>query len=484
MEKAMSHSVFVSVSRMGFLLAVATTLFLASHASGRQVSWSQRMVSGPSARASHSMAFDSYRQVAVLFGGATGPTTYNGETWEWNGSTWALRPATGPSPRYGQAMAYDSVRRVTVLFGGQLGDNGLDSDETWEWDGTIWARRFVAGPSAREFARMAFDSIRGVCVLFGGWNPDGTVNPETWEYNGTTWSQRSVSGPAARADHAMTFDSARGLTVLFGGQINRSTGNGVHIADAETWEWNGTVWTKRVAPGPAATQSHVLGYDHSRGVSILFGGLRNDNSISGETWEWDGTAWVYRSISGPSPRRALATAYDSTRQAIVLFGGYNGSHGFEETWELAGPCVPAIGMQPTPQRACFGGSASFYVGASSSSGVAYAWRRQQVPINPLANPSAATPTLNIAQASWADALSYDCVVTNSCGSVTSDAATLTVCAADFDCDGTVDFFDYDAFVMCFEGDACPPGKTADFDGDDSVDFFDYDAFVVAFETAC
>ncbi|MEK6702628.1 MAG: M14 family metallopeptidase [Planctomycetota bacterium] len=53
--------------------------------------------------------------------------------------------------------------------------------------------------------------------------------------------------------------------------------------------------------------------------------------------------------------------------------------------------------------------------------------------------------------------------------------------ADFDGDGTVDFFDYDAFVVCFEGGACPPGKTADFDGDGSVDFFDYDAFVRAFE---
>ncbi len=58
------------------------------------------------------------------------------------------------------------------------------------------------------------------------------------------------------------------------------------------------------------------------------------------------------------------------------------------------------------------------------------------------------------------------------------------CPADFDGDGTVDFFDYDAFVTCFEGGACPPGKTADFDGDGTVDFFDYDAFVVAFETPC
>ncbi|MEK6703588.1 MAG: hypothetical protein AABZ53_15105 [Planctomycetota bacterium] len=33
----------------------------------------------------------------------------------------------------------------------------------------------------------------------------------------------------------------------------------------------------------------------------------------------------------------------------------------------------------------------------------------------------------------------------------------SACPADFDSDGTLDFFDYDAFVNCFEGLACPPG---------------------------
>ena len=69
-----------------------------------------------------------------------------------------------------------------------------------------------------------------------------------------------------------------------------------------------------------------------------------------------------------------------------------------------------------------------------------------------------------------------------------DAVRLTVaacvnpsCPADFDGDGSVDLFDYDAFVTCFETPGC---SGADFDGDGTVDFFDYDAFVVAFETPC
>ncbi|QOJ00005.1 MAG: hypothetical protein HRU70_05690 [Phycisphaeraceae bacterium] len=58
------------------------------------------------------------------------------------------------------------------------------------------------------------------------------------------------------------------------------------------------------------------------------------------------------------------------------------------------------------------------------------------------------------------------------------------CGADFNGDGFVDFFDLDAFVECFEGGACPDGKTADFNDDGFIDFFDLDAFVEAFEAGC
>lgn len=58
------------------------------------------------------------------------------------------------------------------------------------------------------------------------------------------------------------------------------------------------------------------------------------------------------------------------------------------------------------------------------------------------------------------------------------------CPADFDRDGAVDFFDYDAFVRCFIGEGCPAGQNADFNNDTTVDFFDFDDFVVAFETPC
>jgi hypothetical protein len=58
------------------------------------------------------------------------------------------------------------------------------------------------------------------------------------------------------------------------------------------------------------------------------------------------------------------------------------------------------------------------------------------------------------------------------------------CGGDFNGDGFLDFFDYDAFVACFEGFECPPGQSADFNGDGFTDFFDYDDYVSAFESGC
>jgi photosystem II stability/assembly factor-like uncharacterized protein len=58
------------------------------------------------------------------------------------------------------------------------------------------------------------------------------------------------------------------------------------------------------------------------------------------------------------------------------------------------------------------------------------------------------------------------------------------CLADFNRDGFTDFFDYDAFVACYQGEGCPQGETADANQDGFVDFFDYAFFVDAFEAGC
>lgn len=278
----------------------------------------------PKPRRLHSMAYDSLRDVTVLFGGSTYPGGPLNDTWEWNGTNWSQRfPADYPSARTGHAMAYDSSRNVTVLFGGA----GLN--DTWEWDGTNWLLRSpVTSPPGRTGAGMVYDSAREVIVLFGGDNRN-----DTWEWDGNNWTQRTpVDNPPASAFHGMAHDSVRNVTVLFGGNIPTS----------EVWEWDGTNWTKHtptIDPGGVfhTTYAGAMVFDSTKGVSVVFGGWAANNFRS-DMWEWDGSNWNPGPVSSrPEPRWFHSMVYDSHRQRIVLFGGWAAGDTMDDTWEFGSP---------------------------------------------------------------------------------------------------------------------------------------------------
>lgn len=203
------------------------------------IAWSQRAVGdpGPIARFEHRMAYDSARHVTMLFGGYDITINPFGDTWTWNGTAWTLADAGGagrPAPRAQHALAYDSTRQVTVLFGGSTTTPvGATFGDTWEWNGSTWVERSVIGPRARKIHTMSYDSSRNVSVLFGGHLAPGFEPPhngETWEWNGTSWTQQPIAGPAPRYNHAMAFDAIRLKTVLFGGDVSGAP------FDGQTWE--------------------------------------------------------------------------------------------------------------------------------------------------------------------------------------------------------------------------------------------------------
>jgi hypothetical protein len=309
-----------------------------STARGQVLDWEMRAGSGPSPRYGHAMAYDSARDVTVLFGGwVTG--AYSAEAWEWSASNgegaWTLRATSGPGSSYGHAMAYDAARGVTVLFGGFNATSR--HGETWEWNGTLWALRPVIGPSPRSGASLVYDAARCVVVLFGGHN-NNLFHTDTWEWNGTVWTLRALSGPPARGYQGMVYDTNRNATVLFGGHYG-----GVRYAD--TWEWYGTgegVWTQRMLDGPSARTYPKMVYDSPRGVTVLFGG-ENSGVRYADTWMRAGSGagmWVHLPVDGPSSRTGHALAFDSRRGVAVLFGGFTTALN-AETWEfrITGSCA-------------------------------------------------------------------------------------------------------------------------------------------------
>ena len=89
---------------------------------------------------------------------------------------------------------------------------------------------------------------------------------------------------------------------------------------------------------------------------------------------------------------------------------------------------------------------------------------------------AASSRLTLRGLSPADAASYTCQVTNACGTVGSQRATLGVCIADYDCNGGVDGDDVSGFFAAWES------GTADVNGDGGVDGDDVSTFFALWES--
>jgi hypothetical protein len=243
-----------------------------------------------------------------------------------------------------------------------------------------------------------------------------------------------------------------------------------------------------------------MAYDAARGVTILFGGYTD--AYNGETWEWNGTVWAQRQISGPSPRGAHAIVYDVVRAVTVLFGGGTISGNISDTWGLhAGCTTPSVTAQPSAQTVCPEGSASFAVTAAGSGPFTYAWQIQHIDgtwatlgndPGPIACPGGGSgfafatpidsPTVSIGVRSCPGVQHWNirCIITNACGTTTSDPAVLTICPADFDCSGAVNSQDYFDFLTAFF--ALDPA--ADFNHSGEVNTQDFFDFLAAFFAGC
>jgi hypothetical protein len=132
-----------------------------------------------------------------------------------------------------------------------------------------------------------------------------------------------------------------------------------------------------------------------------------------------------------------------------------------------------ISQQPEATRACAGSTVSLSITASGTAPITFQWRKDTIAIDTLGNPSAANATLTLTNVGPADVASYDCVVTNACGSVTSSPATLSICVGDFNCDSGVDGDDVIAFFGVWDAGELAADVTGDggVDGDDVIAFF-------------
>jgi hypothetical protein len=81
--------------------------------------------------------------MVLLVNGDTGDPAVEGTpgvVWGWNGERWQVVSADAPELRSVGGVAYDSNRQVLVLYGGYTTHECYT--DTWEWDGVGGVRPF------------------------------------------------------------------------------------------------------------------------------------------------------------------------------------------------------------------------------------------------------------------------------------------------------------------------------------------------------
>lgn len=297
-------------------------------------SWTKLSLAvAPSARSDVALAYDTAREVAVMFGGYTQDGTELDETWEFDSATltWIQRfPAHRPPPRYFYAMTYDQTRGVTVMFGG-VGDVAVPFDDTWIWDGNDWMQVFpITIPAERWNHSMAYDSQRQVVVMFGG--EHSYEDSVTWEWDGVNWNMPIITQPSWRYGSALSYDAQRNTTVTFGG--GRST---QPYRFDETWERSGAGnWLRRFPQiHPQARLGPVAAYSPLWHSTILYGGASASNQFFNDTWAWTGQRWFKLPLDPHPVGRCGSMVYDSVLQGMLLYIGCSAPGVVtSETWLL------------------------------------------------------------------------------------------------------------------------------------------------------
>ncbi len=210
--------------------------------------------------------------------------------------------------------------------------------------------RVTSEPPGRVFAAAAAVSDGDHVVLYGGQDPASSATPglgDTWVYDGTHgWVAKCGTTAPATAPCPPGTRVGAGLgtgpdgVVLYGGFAN-SLGDG--SLEADTWRWNGSVWTQVCAGGACGPGPRAAFAMAGNGTKVvLFGGLTSTGQVN-DTWAFDGTSWTQTcgaplpTACGPAPLAASSMAWDGTH--FVLFGGADVSGGgaaVDDTWIFDG----------------------------------------------------------------------------------------------------------------------------------------------------
>lgn len=307
----------------------------------------------------------------------------------------------------GSLYAYNSVLYFQA-------DNGTSGPELWKTDGTTTTLIKDINTNVGEGSYPYYFTGMGSNIYFQAY--DATNGYELWKTDGTTVNTVLVkdirSGSASSSPATLTVFNSK----LFFIAITNANGYELWTSDGST---AGTNLFKDINPG---APSAGFGYPTINGSLLYF--LASDgtgNNIFVTDGDRACATVMVTPFSGAQTAGANHfTAFGTKMIFSMVAQGYDREL-FMLDPSLVSPIAnTTINTHPANQNVVTGTSVTFTVAATGSN-LTYQWQRNSVNIS-----GATSTSYNIPAAAGADAGAYRCVVTGTCGTINSTAATLSV----------------------------------------------------------
>lgn len=351
------------VNNLWFAVGSSTGIFISSDA----ITWTRLLI--PAANSLNAIGYGAGRYIAI---GDQGYITSSLDGDTWNGNTTAS--GTGQNLR---GIAYVNGRWVVVGAGGVIRTST---------NGTTWTA--VTSGTTTSFNALA--TFGSTLIAVGD---NGLILTSV---DGLTWTP-TPSG-TTQSLRALCVDRGTAYIVGFGRTVLAST-------DAQTW-------TPRTVPGQNNTNNNY------RGVTSANGGLFVVGDQGVALFSPDSVTWTY--LPNLAFREGLLAVASNGISTVMVGSGGSILQAYD-TVAVAAAGAPAF-ANPVPDRSLIaGGLTSFTVSPTGAPPFTYQWLKNGNPI-----PGATNDRLSFTSAQFADSGAYSAVLSNSAGTVTSNAATLSV----------------------------------------------------------
>ncbi|HET7224605.1 MAG TPA: hypothetical protein VFK69_02735 [Candidatus Eisenbacteria bacterium] len=334
-------------------------------------------------------------------------------------------------------LALEQFGGATVAGGAFVTSGATAVTRVARWDGSAW-QPMGTGMNAAVHALKAYTvNSSNIALVAGG---EFTIANGGAASRVAIWTQSTV-GPGFTPwsalggglnDTVFAVERYNGSTYAGGAFTSSSTGAVHHVA-----RWNGSAWVAVGSTPGGGCNGTVYALKADGGSLYALGTFTSADGVSAmNAARWNGSAWS-----------AVDVGVNNSGRALVGFNGEmiaGGDFTWAESFAIDSPGMarfletgtPWIWSQPASQAITAGQTAGFDVEVPTGYEAAtYAWRKDGVPLVDGFTPwgsyvdGSQRDLIDIFTCAPADSGSYDCVVSDACGSVTSHAATLTVNAA-------------------------------------------------------